>query len=245
MSIKIMTRVWDSAPFDGYTLLALLALADAASDDGVCWPSLKSLMVKTRQPKRTVYQAIKNLCAAGWLERCEITGSAGAKLKAYRIVPAADASAYPAQPSAQPALPSAQPAQSSAYPAQPPHPLIGGTVREPSLEPSAQPPLRVVSIETRSARLPESFRLPEWVDRQAWSEYEGMRRRIKAPLTDGARDRNVRELAKLRDEGHAPTAVLLQSVDKCWKGLFALKTGPTASAAAPQRRYREEDYATA
>ena len=176
MSIKIMSRVWDDAPFDGYTLLLLLALADNASDEGICWPSIETLMRKTRLPRRTVFQAIKNLTEAGWVQK--IPPAEGRRSGAYRVVAQAAADTFAQQSpadtfaqqsavaqtpkvhsneqSAQPALTekpekpitqqsagrapesahhaleSAHHALESAHHALPPHPLLGGTVIEPS-----------------------------------------------------------------------------------------------------------------
>lgn len=69
MSMKVMSHVWDNAPFEGSTLLTLLALADWSSDEGVCWPRLSSLMKKTRLGERTTYQAIRELISGGWLRK--------------------------------------------------------------------------------------------------------------------------------------------------------------------------------
>jgi hypothetical protein len=132
MSVKIMSQVWDHAPFEGAALLLLLALADAANDDGWCWPSLETLQKKTRQPKRTVYAAIKTLLENGWLTKDKETQ----KGRVYFRVsfPASpESSATIAQPSATIAQPSATIAQISATIAKPPHPLIGRTVIEPSV----------------------------------------------------------------------------------------------------------------
>lgn len=59
----------------------LMALADAANDDGVCWIAVKSrredkldLMVKTCLSERAVQAAIKALCDIEWLERNERPG---------------------------------------------------------------------------------------------------------------------------------------------------------------------------
>jgi hypothetical protein len=140
MSIRIMSKVWESAPFDGYTLLCLIALADSASDEGVCWPSIETLMQKTRQPERTVYQAIKNLRRGGWLEKCTIEGRGSRPIRAYRITPREPGfTAQHAKDSAPPAKPTAQGAVNTAQHAKPPHPLIGGTVIDPVREPSREP----------------------------------------------------------------------------------------------------------
>lgn len=69
MSIKIMTRVWDEAPFDKTTLLLMLCLADHANDDGECWPSVTRLANRARCTERWARDCLKQLTEAGWLER--------------------------------------------------------------------------------------------------------------------------------------------------------------------------------
>lgn len=76
--------------------------------------------------------------------------------------------------------------------------------------------------ETEQSKGPPS--LPEWISRESWDGYEEMRRKIRKPMTDRARSLALTELAKLRDNGSDPTAVLNQSTLNSWQGLFELKT---------------------
>jgi hypothetical protein len=50
-----------------------------------------------------------------------------------------------------------------------------------------------------------------------------MRRKIRKPLTDAARQVNLRKLAKLRDRGEDPAAVLEQSTGNAYAGLFEVR----------------------
>jgi hypothetical protein len=43
-----MSAVWEKAPYREGTLLALLALADWANDEGVCWPKIAQVAHKAR-----------------------------------------------------------------------------------------------------------------------------------------------------------------------------------------------------
>ncbi len=61
MSIKTMTRVWETANARGNRLLMLLALADHADDDGICWPGIERLAVKTRLTARQVQRILRSL----------------------------------------------------------------------------------------------------------------------------------------------------------------------------------------
>lgn len=67
MAIKVMTRVWDLSKQTNGNMLLLLAIADHADDDGVCWPSLDRLAEKTRVKKRQAIRNVQALEAAGEL----------------------------------------------------------------------------------------------------------------------------------------------------------------------------------
>lgn len=69
----------------------------------------------------------------------------------------------------------------------------------------------------------------EWVPQPEWAAFEEMRRRIRKPMTDRARELAVAELAKLRDEGHEPEAILNYAVMNSYQGLF-----PPRARASPQ-----------
>lgn len=70
---------------------------------------------------------------------------------------------------------------------------------------------------------PPAHTLPDWVTKEAWDGYVEMRNRIRAPLTDRAKAIEIKTLDRLRAEGHDPAAVLDQSTQKSWRGLFGLK----------------------
>ena len=61
MSIHVMSEVWRSHAYEGGTLLTLLALADFANDDHACYPSISTLMAKTRQSERNIQQCLRRL----------------------------------------------------------------------------------------------------------------------------------------------------------------------------------------
>lgn len=65
--------------------------------------------------------------------------------------------------------------------------------------------------------------LPEWVPETEWKDFVQMRQRIKAPLTRPAQALTVRNLVKLKDQGHDPADVLNQSTQMGWRGVFPIK----------------------
>lgn len=60
-----MTRVWEHAQYKESTLLLLLALADYADDNGICWPDVPSLATKARISERRATDIIKTLETEG------------------------------------------------------------------------------------------------------------------------------------------------------------------------------------
>ena len=61
MSVKVMSKVWHSAPYSGGTLLVLLALADWADDEGRCYPKLETVAKKARLKKSGAKYCMKRL----------------------------------------------------------------------------------------------------------------------------------------------------------------------------------------
>lgn len=65
--------------------------------------------------------------------------------------------------------------------------------------------------------------LLDWIPQEPWAAFLEMRRKIRKPPTDRAKDLLIAELDKLRKQGHDPTTVLNQSVMNNWQGLFPIK----------------------
>jgi hypothetical protein len=58
MSITAMKQVWEHAQYEGGALLLLLALADHANADNVCWPSVELLSRKARLGIRQTHKLL-------------------------------------------------------------------------------------------------------------------------------------------------------------------------------------------
>ncbi|SPT52740.1 MarR family [Actinomyces bovis] len=67
MSILAMNWVWTLEDLGPSETLVLLALADAADDDGFCWPSQAFLARKSRQTDRNVRRILNRLEGMGLL----------------------------------------------------------------------------------------------------------------------------------------------------------------------------------
>lgn len=87
MSVKIMSKVWDAAPCRENALITLLALADWANDEGVCWPSIQTLADKARVDRRSAQRIVRKLAHDGLITIEE--GGGRAKQHRYKIETAA------------------------------------------------------------------------------------------------------------------------------------------------------------
>lgn len=65
--------------------------------------------------------------------------------------------------------------------------------------------------------------LPPWMPAKPWGDFIADRRERKKPMTSRALQLAIAKLAALRDAGHDPEAVLLQSIACGWSGLFPIK----------------------
>jgi hypothetical protein len=64
-----MSQVWEDARIGSQAeLLVLLALADHARDDGLCWPSMRSIAAKARIEERSAQRIIRRLIEKGFVE---------------------------------------------------------------------------------------------------------------------------------------------------------------------------------
>lgn len=72
MAVRILSLVWDGYPGGGTELLALLALANWADDDGRCWPSIASISKKTRLSRSQAQRVVHRLIESGYVS---VTGN--------------------------------------------------------------------------------------------------------------------------------------------------------------------------
>ncbi|HXM29646.1 MAG TPA: helix-turn-helix domain-containing protein [Chthoniobacterales bacterium] len=69
MSIRLMSQVWEDTRIGSQAeLLVLLALADHARDDGLCWPSMRSIAGKARIEERSAQRIIRRLIEKRFVE---------------------------------------------------------------------------------------------------------------------------------------------------------------------------------
>ena len=73
MSLKLMAQVWPIQMRQNDKFV-LMALADNANDEGLCWPSISTLCTKTCLSRRGLQLSINRLIHASYLERVKRDG---------------------------------------------------------------------------------------------------------------------------------------------------------------------------
>jgi len=71
------------------------------------------------------------------------------------------------------------------------------------------------------------FALPEWVPSEAWNGWIEMRKAAKKPAGDRAKAIAIREMEKLRKQGHDPGKLLDWATLNNWQGIFPGRNGET------------------
>jgi len=108
----------------------------------------------------------------------------------------------------------------------------GATVTDPVTDPVTTPVTDTVTGSTGQDRtgqdssgvIPRTpFTLPAWVPAGAWDDYLTMRRRIRKPMTDRAKELACEKLHELEQQGHRAEDVLNQSIMNSWQGLFPVR----------------------
>jgi DNA-binding transcriptional ArsR family regulator len=127
MSITLMTMAWKTA-FQAGRKMVLLALCDNASDEGMCYPSVATLVRKCSMAERTVQGHIADLEKLGIVRREFRTG----RSTLYQI----DGSKICTPQNLHPT-----PADTAPPPPQPLHPPPAGVAPITIIEPSVEPPV--------------------------------------------------------------------------------------------------------
>ena len=85
---------------------------------------------------------------------------------------------------------------------------------------------------------PKGFILPQWVNLETWNAFMEVRHIKKAPPTDQALKRILSKLTRLKAEGYDPEAVLSQSIESGWPGVFPIN-GKVHQQPRPIQDYRD------
>jgi len=197
MSVRIMSRVWDSGPKDRGELLVLLALADFSNDGGESWPSVKSIADKARMDERSARRILRKLEASGWLTSDVGGGRHGCSR--YRINP--DTS--PPGQNVPPDKTRRKPGQNAPETRTPVSPEPSRTIIEPSKK-SAREEGDILEALCHALSEPVA------------GDFIAHRRTKRSPLTLKAAQLIAKKLAMHPD----PDSVVEESIANGWTGVF-------------------------
>jgi hypothetical protein len=219
----MLTKCWP-LPLPAAEKLVLISLADQANDEGICWPSIESLMRRTGLSERAVRNNLRNLEADRLLRTSARKGSSNwytLTPDAFEATPAPGAPLLQMPPTPAPGAPHPGTTCPPGGQQVPPEPSVNpqGTIRNPKRVPDGA-----------------SFVPPDWVPLDAWAGWLEVRRKKRSPSTDKALSLAVRDLEKLRTGGEDPRAVLEQSTGRGWTGLFTTIRGNNHGNAHPAGR---------
>ncbi len=85
---------------------------------------------------------------------------------------------------------------------------------------------------------PSGFVLPEWVNLETWAAFMEVRHAKRVPPTEQALNRIIAKLARLKADGYDPEAILSQSIESGWAGVFPIN-GKVHLQARPQLEYQD------
>lgn len=106
-----------------------------------------------------------------------------------------------------------------------------------------RPQTTETETETEKKGGAKEFSPPEWVPPEPWADFMEHRKK-KGKLTERAKELLVKELEKLKSQGHDPEKVLNQSIMRGWTGLFAIKgeyNGESRGGAGKNKHERLKD----
>ena len=221
-----MTKVWDTK-FGSHTQkLVLLALADNANDEGFCWPSVKTIAKKCELTEQGVRDQITIFVGAGLIE-VEIGG--GRRSNRYQF----NLNLLDELLTGQPGLgvngvegcPQQGLGQGSTALGAGVNPVgrnHKGNVKEPSSEPPADENRQKKKTPPKeAAEIPAGLDTPEF--RDAWQAWHTFRREIKHGLTPSTVKAQLHKLSAFPPA--TATAMITQSIENGWQGLFEVKNG--------------------
>ncbi|MGL6241692.1 helix-turn-helix domain-containing protein [Pseudomonas sp.] len=137
MSTMIMSACWPLQGMSATQKAVLISLADNANDEGVCWPSVPKIAMRTCLSERAVQVSIRWLCSTGIMSTAERVG----RSTLYTLTPAAYAPPQQPRPANDaPHIPQEQhpsPAQPAPAPRSSCTQNRNRTYKDPSAEPSS------------------------------------------------------------------------------------------------------------
>lgn len=184
--------------------LILLAYADRHNEEtGSAYPSVAALCEFSCLDRKTVIASVGRLEALGLLTETGERAGNTKQIKVYRVnintVPKAEQS----QKRNSPVIPSEQSQKRDT---------------EPVMEPISSE--AKASSDKRASGKPDDFPMPEWADRQVWSDFLQNRKRKRLNNSPTAYRGFMQDIDRLSDADWPPGRLLEYAAAKGWGGIY-------------------------
>ena len=234
MSVALMTLAWKST-YPAGKKMVLLALCDNANDQGECFPSVSMLVDKCSMSERSVFNHIADLEKDGAIKRNNRAG----RSTVYQLDPCKFCT--PEQPLTPATVAEVQPltpANSAPLPLQPLH----HTPAMVAPTPATVAPITIKEPNTDT----NTNTAPEGVEPEVWRDFQKLRAKQRAPITDTVIRGLSREAAKAR---LSLSDVMAMCCERSWRGFKAewVAEKPQARASpseTPYQRSQREKWET-
>lgn len=217
MSVEAITWAFSQRVGRSSAKQLLVAMANCAGPDMICWPSTKYLEEATDQDRKTVIENIRRLKELGFIKPTGARKGRTGQVVVYELKTPENGTVEQAQnrnssengtvpffPSKRPVFPAKQ-------------------ARKRDTEPKG-------TVRNRQSTTTAPFPLPDWIPSKSWDAWVEMRLSIKRPLTEHAKALAVKKLERLQGQGFQPADVLDQSTLNGWQDLFPLKADRRAQS---------------
>ena len=225
-----MSKVWELSIGSHTQKLFLIALADNASDEGVCWPSIRTLARKCDLSEPGVRRQIE-LCVQDNL--ISVVTGGGRKSNVYQFN-CAQLNYLCSLSGGNGVAGCPKPQTNEGVTA-----LRGGgntVATNHNITVKDEPSLNHKGDSVFTPEKPKDTSMPEKLEnpvfKAAWAEWEKFRREIGKKLTPTTIKKQLTMLA--RYEPDVAAAMLNQSMEKGWQGIFELRLAPGVKLALPK-----------
>lgn len=236
MSIEAITWALAQKVDRSSAKFVLVAMANCADADMVCWPSISHLVDATCQDRKTVLENMKRLRDAGFIEATDEHRGRTGQVAVYRLKSPENGTAKESQKRDTPKtvpVPKTDlkspvfPVKESRFSVETVPKTGHGTVNEPSIEPSGKQKKKRAVQES----VPVSVLIEAGFDEATAEDFIACKAERKAPLTARAWTDHLREAEKA---GWSPMAAAEKVMGKTWKGFEAkYVAGETRPATGP------------
>lgn len=206
------------------TKLTLLALANYADEDGLAYPSQKTLSNRTCLSQRAVRNNLLILEKEGIViitARKRPNGSTSSNL--FKLLIGAGVDQRVAEKAS--AAPPARPAPPPAGDAPPPRTSCTRPPARPAPPESSYRTINGTVIEPKPEKPGDEGALPHGIRKETWDGFIEVRRKLGKNPTEKAIQLIFKALEKMQSEGEDVNAVLEQSIVNEWAGVFHTKHG--------------------